>query len=128
MANHHLIGSRFISWVQPVHVTYLYLLLILKIYLQLLQGWDKRITRLSHICYRVYHKKDSLNQWRFCTIMQNRDWCKKWNWPKNWLLTKNPYFLSDQTDSLVILPTHELSTLTKFHCNRAEIENFLAMG
>ena len=42
---------------------------------------------------------------------------RKLNWPKNWLLMKNSYFLSDQVDILVILRTHELSTLTKLHGN-----------
>ena len=53
---------------------------------------------------------------------------EKRKWPKNWLLIKNSYFLSDQVDILVILRTHELSSLTKFHCNRAKIVNFLVMG
>ena len=52
---------------------------------------------------------------------------KERNWQKNWPFIKNPYFLSDQDDILVILPTHELSTLTKFHCNRAKIVNLLVM-
>ena len=41
---------------------------------------------------------------------------------------KDPYFLSDQAYILVILPTHEISTLTKFHCNRPKIVDFLVRG
>ena len=28
----------------------------------------------------------------------------------------------------MVLPAHEISTLTKFHCNRANIVDFLVMG
>ena len=47
---------------------------------------------------------------------------------KNKTGPRNPYFLSDQADILVTLPTHELSTLTKFHCNRAKTVNSSVMG
>ena len=62
-------------------------------------------------------------------IIKNRDWCKKKrNWPKNFLLIKNPYIHSDQADILVVLPTHEITNLTKFYCNKANIVDFLVMG
>ena len=40
---------------------------------------------------------------------------KKLDWLKNWLLVKNPQFLSNQADVQVTLPTHELIILTNFH-------------
>ena len=40
---------------------------------------------------------------------------KKLDWLKNWLLVKNPQFLSNQADIPATSPTHELVILTKFH-------------
>ena len=42
-------------------------------------------------------------------------------------INKNPYFRSDQADILVILPTHELSTLT-VSLQWGKIVDFLVMG
>ena len=54
---------------------------------------------------------------------------KKGTGPRvDYLLMKNPYFLSDQADDLMILPSHELSTLTNFYCNRAKIMNLFSNG
>ena len=53
---------------------------------------------------------------------------KKSELPKIWLLIQKPYFLSDPADILVILFTHELGILIKFHCNREKIVEFLILG
>ena len=50
---------------------------------------------------------------------------KKLDWLKNWLLVKNPQFLSNQADIQATLPTHELIILTKFHDDWQEIVDFL---
>ena len=62
----------------------------------------------SHIClYDCKSKKD------FQTLLETG--AKKTKLAQELTIKKNPYFLSDQADILVILPTLELSTLTKFH-------------
>ena len=49
---------------------------------------------------------------------------KKLDWLKNWLLVKNPQFLSNQAT----LPTHELIILSKFHKDWKEIVDFLIIA
>ena len=53
---------------------------------------------------------------------------KKLDWLKNWLLVKNPQFLSNQADIQATLPTHELIILTKFHTDWQEIVDFLVIA
>ena len=50
---------------------------------------------------------------------------KKSDWLKNWLLVKNPQFLSNQADIQATLPTHELIALTKYCKDWQEIGYFL---
>ena len=53
---------------------------------------------------------------------------KKLDWLKNWLLVKNPQFLSNQADIQANLPTHELIILSKFHKIWKEIVDFLVIA
>ena len=46
------------------------------------------------------------------------------DWLKNWLLVKNPQFLSNQADIQVTLLTHELIILIKFQKDGKEIVDF----
>ena len=60
--------------------------------------------------------------------MQLQTDAKKIDWLKNWLLVKNPQFLSNQADIQATSPTHELATLTKFHKDWQEIVDFLVIA
>ena len=53
---------------------------------------------------------------------------KKLDWLKNWLLVKNPQFLSNQADIQATLPTHELIILSKFHKDWKGILDFLVIA
>ena len=53
---------------------------------------------------------------------------KKLEWLKNWLLVKNPQFLSNQADIPATSPTHELVILTKFHKDWQENVDFLLIA
>ena len=53
---------------------------------------------------------------------------KKLDWLKDWILVKDPQFLSNQADIQEILPTHGLVILTKFHKDLQKIKIFLAIA
>ena len=46
------------------------------------------------------------------------------DWSRNWLLIKTSQFLPNQADIQVILSTHKLIILTKFHNDLIKIVNF----